>query len=1056
MQVDPNEEARLFEAAIEIEDPELRRRFLDENCFDNSPLRRSVEALLRFDESDGTFLETPARLPANTAPAYRSGDRIGNYQLVECLGEGGFGVVWMARQHEPVSREVALKIIKLKMDTEFVNNRFNAERQSLAMMSHPGIATVLDVGNTDRGRPYFVMEWVRGSNLADYADQKRLAIRERLGLFLEVCQAVAHAHQKGVVHCDLKPSNVLVADDGTGPRPKIIDFGISRIVTGSDLTDTDASPELIVNSGKSSPMGSPAYASPEQLLGEFDTRTDVYGLGAVLYRLLVGVPPVKKRLAHQHDWDEPSAPMDHVVVSPSKWLPSASNGDEIARQRRSNPRKLIKQLRGDLDWITSKALQIKPDDRYASVVDLQRDVERHLKMKTISAAPASSWDALRRGIRRNRLAVIAGSGILIASLIGTAVSTAAFFRAEAARRGMQHEWSRAEHQRDLAEQATLRAKLEAEKAMKVASTLEEMLRFADPASGWPADFTLREQIDAHESRLPNKLSDYPLMEARIRSTLGRIYLSLHEIPKAGPNLSRALQIRQETLADHDPRVLESQVDYGWYLLRSGQYAQADQLLSSTLPILREQPSDALLSALEAISRLRRLQNDIAGRNQSTVAAWEYSRQLHGDDHPTTARYQARAARIEMNHRRFDTAQEMCEEALRRVRKVHAQDHPDVAAIELELARSHFQQKEYADAERFGRSALAMNRKLLGDDSIMVLASKVFLINVLHAQSNRVPEAFALAREAARQADRHRVKAGGDEYFRLAAYQWATRLAGPQNARLAKESAEKALEIMRRIPAKDGFLKPLRELGFALRRSSNLDAAAECYETAVKARESIEWAHRRGEQFATLIHFAELEIERGNEEEGLKYLDQATQIEISDETPKRRLLQVLARGDQAALLARLQRVSELKNQVAELDSLAAFRAPNPPMQSWLDESLHGHLLAAAGKYTEAIERFLEAESAVRSSRNNLMTQRAQTWQAHCLAMLDDFPASETLLLGVVEQQSRSRTSLGQLIHRRTVLELIKLYKQWQKPKETKQWQDALGASSAAVEFTGGGQ
>jgi hypothetical protein len=348
--------------------------------------------------------------------------RIGRYKLLQKLGEGGCGVVYMAEQTEPVRRRVALKVIKLGMDTRQVIGRFEAERQALALMDHPNIARVLDAGTTERGRPYFVMELVKGIRLTEYCDQNQLSTRERLKLFIQVCQAIQHAHQKGIIHRDIKPSNILVTLHDGVPVPKVIDFGIAKAVE-QPLT------EKTVFTALGQFMGTPAYMSPEQ--AEFsgldiDTRSDIYALGVLLYELLTGRTPFDAKELLQSGLDEMRRRIrEEEPMRPSTRLSTLANADltQVAQQRQAEPGKLSRFLRGDLDWIVMKCLEKDRRRRYETANGVAMDLQRHLNNEPVVACPPSVGYRVRKMVRRNKLAVAAMTGIAVALVFGLGLST---------------------------------------------------------------------------------------------------------------------------------------------------------------------------------------------------------------------------------------------------------------------------------------------------------------------------------------------------------------------------------------------------------------------------------------------------------------------------------------------------------------------------------------------------------------------------------------------------------------------------------------------------------
>jgi WD40 repeat protein/serine/threonine protein kinase len=409
-------EREIFTAARQLPDAAERDAFLDQVCAGDQELRRRIVTLLEEQAQLGSFLEHN-NPPASTmdVPHHElPGTVIGPYKLLQQIGEGGMGVVWMAEQTQPVQRKVALKIIKAGMDTRQVIARFEAERQALALMDHPNIAKVLDAGATDTGRSYFVMELVKGTSIISYCDEHRLTPRERLELFLPVCQAIQHAHQKGIIHRDIKPSNVLVAPYDGKPVVKVIDFGVAK-ATGQRLTEKTLFTQL------GAVVGTLEYMSPEQAElnnQDIDTRSDIYSLGVLLYQLLTGTTPLSRERLRQAAFTEMLRIIrEEEPPKPSMRLSSTEELPSISAQRHTEPAKLTKLVRGELDWIVMKALEKDRSRRYETANGFAMDVQRYLADEAVLACPPSAWYRFRKFARRNKVTLATATIVAVAVLV---------------------------------------------------------------------------------------------------------------------------------------------------------------------------------------------------------------------------------------------------------------------------------------------------------------------------------------------------------------------------------------------------------------------------------------------------------------------------------------------------------------------------------------------------------------------------------------------------------------------------------------------------------------
>ena len=453
------EDQAIFEVARNIDSTEARETYIHQMCGEDLALEQRVKALLQAYEESESFLESPPSELELAATRFEPvseqvGTQIGPFKLLQQIGEGGMGIVYMAEQTVPVQRRVALKIIKPGMDTRTVIARFEAERQALAMMDHPNIARVLDAGTTKSGHPYFVMELVKGVPITQYCDDHQLTPRQRLQLFIPVCQAVQHAHQKGIIHRDLKPSNVLVTQYDDRPVPKVIDFGVAKAIENR-LTEKTMFTEL------GQMIGTVDYMSPEQTKLnqlDIDTRSDIYSLGVMLYELLTGNPPFDRtrlrnaaidevmRIIREEDPPKPSVRLSTVETLPS-----------VAANRHIEPRELTRQLRGEVDWIVMKALEKDRTRRYDTANGLADDVRRYLDDEPVLACPPSTGYRLRKFAIRNKVAILTSSVVLAALIAGFIGTTWQAIRVQLQRDRAVTAESLAQSRLEIAEQERRRA-----------------------------------------------------------------------------------------------------------------------------------------------------------------------------------------------------------------------------------------------------------------------------------------------------------------------------------------------------------------------------------------------------------------------------------------------------------------------------------------------------------------------------------------------------------------------------------------------------------------------
>jgi serine/threonine protein kinase len=882
-------EESLFEAALEKRDPAERQAFLEEACAGDVQLLHRVRRLLAVPERPPDILDqaeaNPDPMPATTPDTSVAVGTViaGRYKILESLGEGGMGTVWVAEQTQPVRRKVAVKLIKGGMDSRAVLSRFEAERQALALMDHPNIAKVLDGGTTGAepgslspGRPFFVMEYVKGVPLTEYCDAARLSIAQRLDLFVPICQAIQHAHQKGIIHRDLKPSNILVCLYDGKPVPKVIDFGLAKAMH-QPLT------ERTLYTAHGVMMGTPLYMSPEQ--AEFnnldvDTRADIYALGVILYELLTGTTPLEQQRIQKaavHEMlrliKEEEPPLPSARLSSSATLPT------LAVQRQLEPAKLTRLVRGELDWIVMKCLEKDRSRRYETANSLARDIQCYLADEVVEARPPSTAYRLRKVLRRHKGSVLAACLVGLALLAGIIGTTLGLFEAKrqegVALNAQREEAERAEaeakerRRAEIAEADALEQKKEADanaaeakkqehearkqeqeakNKLELATAVTEFLRNdllsqagteaqADRKYDVNPNLTIREALDRAAGAVSEKFKNRPELEAAIRETIGNAYRDLGQTEKAIVQLQQSADIRKAKLGPDHSDTLITLNNLALALEDVGKTTEAIELLEKVRDgqVKKLPPDDPYI--LTTLNNLGLAYLDV-GKTTEAIALFEKVRDAQAKilvpDHPNVT---STLNNLGMAYRiagRTSEAIALFETVRDDLVKRRGPTHPNTLATLENLAVAYLAAGRTTEALAMLEKVFDDQMKIFGPDHPAILLSMDNLASA-YQEVGRTTEAIALF-EKLRDAEVK--KFGADHPFTMTTLNNLAMTYGQaKQFEKAIPLLEKMLEVQRK---KHGELHP-----DTLRTMANLGVIYRDADRVEEAIPLLEQAYREG-------------------------------------------------------------------------------------------------------------------------------------------------------------------------------------------------------------------
>jgi serine/threonine protein kinase/tetratricopeptide (TPR) repeat protein len=1086
--------------------PAQRAAYLDAACRGDKVLRAEVESLLRSHDEAGSFLSEPthghgdalstadpAAAAVTIVGALREGPgtRIGQYKILQLIGEGGFGSVFMAEQEKPVSRKVALKIIKLGMDTRQVVARFEQERQALAMMDHPNIARVLDAGATETGRPFFVMELVKGDPVVEYCDKNNLSIEDRLELFAQVCHAVQHAHSKGIIHRDIKPSNILVSTQDGKPHTKVIDFGIAK-ATASKLTEKTLFTE------HRQLIGTPEYMSPEQAEGnlDIDTRTDVYSLGVLLYELLTGTTPFTGKELRSAAFGE----LQRIIreVEPPKPSTRLSNNSDtlasVAAKRHTEPKRLGTIVRGELDWIVMKALEKDRQRRYETANGLAMDVRRYLSGEAVLAAPPSRKYLAVKFIRRHRGVVAAGSAVALSLFAGVVVSA----------------WQArvATSQRDRAVLAEAQTAARADELAKVSEFQAQMLGKVDAAlAGEQLLSDLRERFDKSIQVMAVPEADRPERSAVFARDLERISGTDAAVTMIDRTiLTPSLQAIEKEFAKQPAVAAALRHTIADVYRKLGRYNEALPIQRSVVEARERLFGKDDARTIASLAILSDLLNSLAMAEESIAMArdgLERARRTLGPEHVETLSWMSNLGTMLSSQRSFAEAEPLLREALEGRRRTLGNEAKDTLISLNTYGTLLIMQGKAAATEPYWREAYETSKRVLGaedPDSLVFTANMGGLMSDLGRWSEaeryylEAAAGFTRALGAEHPNTLSCLQAACYPLSRQGKYAEAGEILGRILATQQKSLGPEHPSTIRTMQILGANLRDQEDFAQAetvLRQSFDisrrtlgpdntltLDSMAALRETLARARRFDEsnalaiehlaaseriYGKDHPSTLASRIRYGDSLRIQGRLEEAEKLVREGVEATRRVQGPTH-IETAFALDNLAALLADMGKLDEAEALLREAVPIfaASVRADAPPLLR-AKNSL-ADVLTRQGKLDEAepLARTTSAEFARVEGNASVSTQKSRETLARLLIARKDFAAAEAILLESHRGVTSVKKTPATRAERSSMKQIIALYEAWDAAEpdrghkaKASEWSGKLEASGAEENVSGVG-